>query len=122
MAFQSNAGKTSGVCRHCETMKDIEGGCQCPMMVTAEDLMQQTPEGPLTQSDVNHISVKRQKAKNASRPLDPESGVIGAPMRLGTGIVRDDARSNRQERSLPGSAAPSRKSQKKAGRKQYRNG
>ena len=37
MAFKSRAGKTSGVCRNCEDLKNIFGDCICQSSNNNED-------------------------------------------------------------------------------------
>lgn len=80
----------SGVCRACSSLRDSEGGCKCP--VDMESLMQETPGGKFTATDSSHVSASRTKRLNAMRPLDPESGSEGGPIKLGAGIIRADQR------------------------------
>lgn len=72
-----------------------------------ESLMQEAPGGHVSEVDQSHVDSSYRKKLESRKPVDPESGNAGGPMRLGgTPRGQGPSRAERREANSAGSLAP----------------
>jgi hypothetical protein len=76
--------------------------------------MQEAPGGSYTAVDASHNNAFRSKKLQEKRPLDPDTGLSGGPIKLGAGVVRQPSRDKGPRTGVLQTNSSLRKAQRKA--------